>query len=93
MRRRERTALPVAGLSKRPLRVSQTVLREVPSPNMTPRQKRNLTLAKQRRMEKARAAYAKAYTELCRLADEATRGGIIPKPEWYGQPPQGVTVQ
>lgn len=62
---------------------------------MTPRQKRNLTIAKLRRIEKARAAYVDAYANMVRLASEASQGRMIPAshvPEWYGQSPKGVTV-
>ena len=62
---------------------------------MTPRQKRNLSLAKQRRIEKAQAAYVKAYTELVRVyqASQCVLVSDAHVPEWFGQPPRGVTVQ
>lgn len=41
---------------------------------MTGRAKRNLSLARQRRTEKARAAYTQARAELERIADRETMG-------------------
>ena len=62
---------------------------------MTPRQKRNLTLAKQHRIEKAMVAYARRVSWWADLeaicAESRERYGAVP--EWYGHPPQGVTVQ
>lgn len=68
---------------------------------MTPRQKRNITLAKQRRIEKARDRYDRLHrgleeyrAEVGRLLVGMLNGGAASDlPEWYGQSPQGVTVQ
>lgn len=66
---------------------------------MTGRAKRNLSLARQRRTERARAAYAQARAELERIAAMGLAGSLFPlaydtpKPEWHGRAPKGVTVQ
>lgn len=67
---------------------------------MTPRQRRNLAIARQRRAEKARAAYeahVAAHEDMVRQILSSGPGCIARvsrdyRPELYGQPPKGVTV-
>lgn len=44
---------------------------------MTPRQKRNLTIARRRRLEKARAVRAAAWAEMKRLTALSAAGSLI----------------
>ena len=65
---------------------------------MTPRQKRNLTLAKQRRIEKTMARLSARAAEINRVQNATWEKvmevyGLVPNPEWFGQSPRGVTVQ